>query len=54
PFTEAVQWPAFHNTDPASIWMREMLLQEASLMTSPCEPIGHLMETRARAAKPRP
>ncbi|MPR13825.1 LysR family transcriptional regulator, partial [Microvirga tunisiensis] len=42
PFTEAVQWPAFHNTDPASIWMREMLLQEASLMTSPCEPIGHL------------
>ncbi|OKO73159.1 MULTISPECIES: LysR substrate-binding domain-containing protein [unclassified Bradyrhizobium] len=31
-FTEAVQWPAFHNTDPASIWMREILLQESSRM----------------------
>ncbi len=29
-FTEAVQWPALQNTDPASIWMRELLLQEAS------------------------
>ncbi|AMA59890.1 LysR family transcriptional regulator [Bradyrhizobium sp. CCGE-LA001] len=33
-FTEAVQWPAVHNTDPASIWMREILLQEASRMSS--------------------
>ncbi|UPK05853.1 LysR family transcriptional regulator [Bradyrhizobium sp. 170] len=33
-FTEAVQWPAFHNSDPASIWMREILLQEASRMAS--------------------
>ncbi|XIA67560.1 LysR family transcriptional regulator [Bradyrhizobium sp. TZ2] len=33
-FTEAVQWPAFHNSDPASIWMREILLQEARLMAS--------------------
>ncbi|AZO75812.1 MAG: LysR family transcriptional regulator [Mesorhizobium sp.] len=33
-FTEAVQWPALHNSDPASIWMREVLLQEASRMTS--------------------
>ncbi|WP_407175579.1 LysR family transcriptional regulator [Bradyrhizobium sp. STM 3562] len=31
-FTEALQWPAFHNSDPASIWMRELLLQEASRM----------------------
>ncbi|WP_284272545.1 LysR family transcriptional regulator [Bradyrhizobium iriomotense] len=29
-FTEAVQWPSVHNTDPASIWMREVLLQEAA------------------------
>ncbi|MPR13038.1 LysR family transcriptional regulator, partial [Microvirga tunisiensis] len=50
PFTEAVQWPAFHNTDPASIWMREMLLQEASLMTSPCEPIGHLRRSHTASA----
>ncbi|UWU67820.1 LysR family transcriptional regulator [Bradyrhizobium sp. NC92] len=33
-FTEAVQWPAFHNADPASIWMREILLQESSRMGS--------------------
>ncbi|MGY3622075.1 LysR family transcriptional regulator [Bradyrhizobium sp. USDA 10063] len=36
-FTEAVQWPAFHNSDPASIWMREILLQEASRMAPPRE-----------------
>ncbi|ASQ06555.1 transcriptional regulator NodD2 [Sinorhizobium meliloti] len=29
-FTEAVQWPALHNKDPGNIWMREILLQEAS------------------------
>ncbi|PLU25871.1 LysR family transcriptional regulator [Sinorhizobium medicae] len=29
-FTEAVQWPALHNTDPGNIWLREILLQEAS------------------------
>ncbi|WP_027584064.1 transcriptional regulator NodD1 [Bradyrhizobium sp. Ai1a-2] len=33
-FTEAVQWPAIHNTDPASIWFRRILLQEASRMAS--------------------
>ncbi len=32
-FTEAVQWPAFHNNNPACIWMREILLEEASRMT---------------------
>lgn len=31
-FTEAVQWPALHNNDQASIWMREIMLQEASRM----------------------
>ncbi|MBP1885030.1 transcriptional regulator NodD2 [Sinorhizobium mexicanum] len=35
PFTEAVQWPALHDSDPASLWMREMLVQEASRMSSP-------------------
>ncbi|MQW18735.1 transcriptional regulator NodD1 [Sinorhizobium meliloti] len=29
-FTEAIQWPALHNTDPGNIWLREILLQEAS------------------------
>ncbi|MGV7215750.1 LysR family transcriptional regulator [Bradyrhizobium sp. UFLA05-112] len=29
-FSEAVQWPALHNNDQASIWMREIMLQEAS------------------------
>ncbi|WP_028351285.1 transcriptional regulator NodD1 [Bradyrhizobium murdochi] len=34
-FTEAIQWPALHNTDPASIWMRRIMLQEAARMASP-------------------
>ncbi|WP_342723685.1 transcriptional regulator NodD1 [Bradyrhizobium sp. B097] len=33
-FTEAVQWPALHNTDPASMWMRRILLEEASNIAS--------------------
>ncbi|WP_439397723.1 transcriptional regulator NodD1 [Bradyrhizobium sp. PMVTL-01] len=37
-FTEAVQWPSFHNTDPASIWMRRILLEEASNMASGEQP----------------
>ncbi|UPK05854.1 LysR family transcriptional regulator [Bradyrhizobium sp. 170] len=36
-FTEALQWPALHNTDPASIWMRQIILEEASRMASPQE-----------------
>ncbi|WP_085034849.1 LysR family transcriptional regulator [Ensifer aridi] len=35
PFTEAVQWPALHNSDPASLWMRQILAEEASRMVSP-------------------
>ncbi|MGX5804161.1 LysR family transcriptional regulator [Bradyrhizobium sp. Arg314] len=35
PLTETVQWPAIHNSDSASIWMREILLQEASRMAPP-------------------
>ncbi|MUT24300.1 LysR family transcriptional regulator [Mesorhizobium japonicum] len=31
-FTEAVQWPTLHNSDPASTWMRQIMLQEASRM----------------------
>ncbi|WP_404294654.1 LysR family transcriptional regulator (plasmid) [Microvirga sp. RSM25] len=50
PFTEAVQWPAFHNTDPASIWMREVLLHQASLMASSCEPIEHLRRSNTTSA----
>ncbi|MDL2403505.1 LysR family transcriptional regulator [Rhizobium mayense] len=33
-FTEAVQWPALHNGDPASLWMRRILLQEASRLAA--------------------
>ncbi|PMS33673.1 LysR family transcriptional regulator [Paraburkholderia rhynchosiae] len=34
-FTEAVQWSALHSGDPASNWMREIILQEASRMVAP-------------------
>ncbi|WEX79554.1 LysR family transcriptional regulator (plasmid) [Sinorhizobium numidicum] len=34
PITEAVQWPALHNSDPASIWMRELLVEEGTRMKS--------------------
>ncbi|THK33371.1 hypothetical protein EHS39_36905, partial [Ensifer sp. MPMI2T] len=36
-FTEAVQWPAPHNSDPASLWMRELILQEACRIDLPSE-----------------
>ncbi|WOH63837.1 LysR family transcriptional regulator [Bradyrhizobium sp. BWA-3-5] len=39
-FTEAVQWPAFHNSDPESIWMREVLLREAFQMAPPHKRTG--------------
>ncbi|PDT35831.1 MULTISPECIES: transcriptional regulator NodD2 [Sinorhizobium] len=35
PFIEAIQWPAPHDSDPASRWLREMLVEEASRMVSP-------------------
>ena len=28
-FTEALQWPALHHKDPASLWLRELILTEA-------------------------
>ncbi|WP_082747647.1 LysR family transcriptional regulator [Bradyrhizobium macuxiense] len=34
-FTETIQWPTFHNSDPASTWMRAIILQEASCMAPP-------------------
>ncbi|WP_027555260.1 LysR family transcriptional regulator [Bradyrhizobium sp. Cp5.3] len=37
-FTEAVQWPALHNNDPASIWMRKVMLQEAARMGRHAKP----------------
>ncbi|CAH2394236.1 Nodulation protein D 1 [Mesorhizobium metallidurans STM 2683] len=37
-FTEAVQWLANHNSDPASIWMREIMVQEASRLATPANP----------------
>ncbi|CDX53880.1 LysR family transcriptional regulator [Mesorhizobium atlanticum] len=44
PFTEAVQWPALHNSDPASLWMRDMLFQEASRMVSPLDTAEALID----------
>ncbi|MHC2487727.1 LysR family nod box-dependent transcriptional activator [Sinorhizobium meliloti] len=41
-FTEAVQWPALHNKDQASIWMREILLDEAARIAAPRETAGCL------------
>jgi len=32
PFTEAIQWPALHNSDPASLWLRGIVLEEAARM----------------------
>ncbi|MGO7421992.1 LysR family transcriptional regulator, partial [Rhizobium ruizarguesonis] len=29
-FTEAIQWPLLHNSDPGNIWMRNIILEEAS------------------------
>jgi LysR family nod box-dependent transcriptional activator len=31
-FTEALRWPALHNSDPASIWLRGIILEEAKRM----------------------
>jgi len=41
-YTEAVQWPALHNKDQASIWMREILLHEAARIAAPRETAGCL------------
>ncbi|MBR1367656.1 transcriptional regulator NodD2 [Bradyrhizobium ottawaense] len=55
-FTEAVQWPSLHNSDPGSLWMRDILFQEATRMattqelrvtSSPedAEPPGHFVRS---------
>ena len=31
-FTEAIQWPTLHNGDPASIWLRKIVIEEARSM----------------------
>ncbi len=33
PLIESVQWPALHNSDPASLWMREILSQVAAMVS---------------------
>ncbi|CCD87750.1 Nodulation protein D1, lysR family transcriptional regulator [Bradyrhizobium sp. ORS 285] len=33
-FTEAVQWPELQDSDPASIWMRQIMFEEAERMRS--------------------
>ncbi|WP_025038574.1 LysR family transcriptional regulator [Bradyrhizobium sp. DOA9] len=39
-FTETLQWPALHNNDPASMWMRQVLLEEAANLESPRDQPG--------------
>ncbi|MGY3238380.1 LysR family nod box-dependent transcriptional activator [Bradyrhizobium sp. USDA 4472] len=47
-FTEAVQWPALHNSDPESLWLREIFLQEATRMATAQEPpVSTCQESRA-------
>lgn len=41
PFAQAVQWPSLHNRDQASIWMRQVLLQEALHMTAPRDSVEY-------------
>lgn len=41
PFTEAIQWPALHNSDPASNWLREIVLEEAKRMRISRGAAGH-------------
>ncbi|APO77662.1 MULTISPECIES: transcriptional regulator NodD1 [Rhizobium] len=41
-FTQALQWPALHNSGQASLWMRDVLCQEASRMPSPHEVMRRL------------
>ncbi|RUU14282.1 LysR family transcriptional regulator [Mesorhizobium sp. USDA-HM6] len=51
PFTEVVQWPALHDNDPASLWMREILFEEASCMVSPlatAEPLFDRISTNVQ------
>jgi LysR family nod box-dependent transcriptional activator len=36
-FTEAIQWPLLHNSDPGNIWMRNIILEEASRMEASAE-----------------
>ena len=31
-FTEALQWPALHDKDPASIWLRQVIQSEAKML----------------------
>ncbi|WP_114947386.1 LysR family transcriptional regulator [Microvirga calopogonii] len=50
-FTEAVQWPALHNGDPASIWMRQILIEEASNMAFPNDAGESLPSHAGRRAK---
>ncbi|MCP1854392.1 MULTISPECIES: LysR family transcriptional regulator [unclassified Bradyrhizobium] len=52
-FTEAVQWTVLNNSDPESIWLREILLQEAARMvTAREETFGISASERADDAGP--
>ncbi|MEF3136173.1 MULTISPECIES: LysR family transcriptional regulator [Rhizobium] len=44
-FTEAIQWPLLHNSDPGNIWMRNIILEEASRIEASVE--GDSQKARA-------
>jgi LysR family nod box-dependent transcriptional activator len=44
-FTEAIQWPLLHNSDPGNIWMRNIILEEASRIEASVE--GDFQKARA-------
>jgi LysR family transcriptional regulator, nod-box dependent transcriptional activator len=45
PFAEAIQWPALHNSDPASLWLRSIVSAEAKRMRTPRGSRGSKAET---------
>ena len=45
PRTFAIEWPALHNSDPASIWLREIVLEEAKRMRTSRSAQGNASKT---------
>jgi LysR family transcriptional regulator, nod-box dependent transcriptional activator len=48
-FTEALQWPALHDKDPASIWLRELIQNEARAIDKAPSPRARTKVQRGRA-----
>jgi LysR family transcriptional regulator, nod-box dependent transcriptional activator len=48
-FAEAIQWPAMHNSDSGSIWLRGLVIDEAKRMQEP----GAISSATSRQVSPR-